>query len=387
MGGDFRAAYLPGVALTGAGQVVGLLQFDGYTPSDITYYESRAGLPNVPLTNVLLDGFSGNPTGSGGEVEVSLDIEMAISMAPGLAGVMVYMAGPYGNFHDILNRMATDNLAKQLSCSWYIPGGGPDRWRTRFSSRWRVKDSPSSTRRAITMRLPVRWISWGDALHRAGGRDDTDDGWSGRRLGIRNRVELERRHWERGGISTRYGIPSYQADISMTLNQGSTTMRNIPDVALTADNVYVRCDGRDWDVGARVARPPLWAGFAAVVISRRWPAAGRWWGLSTRRWMRLGTPPNTQPAFMTSPRATTPAAAALQFYAVAGYDLCTGWGTPAGQNLINALATPDPLLVTPQGWPQRWSRRPLQSKSGLADVDQLGHQRLELDAGEHIGMV
>ena len=26
------------------------------------------------------------------------------------------------------------------------------------------------------------------------------------------------------------------------------------------------------------------------------------------------------------------------FYAVPGYDLCTGWGTPAGSNLINALA-------------------------------------------------
>ena len=30
----------------------------------------------------------------------------------------------------------------------------------------------------------------------------------------------------------------------MTANQGSTTMRNIPDVALTAENVYVRADGR-----------------------------------------------------------------------------------------------------------------------------------------------
>jgi len=40
--------------------------------------------------------------------------------------VIVYEAGPYGNWHDILNRMATDNLARQLSCSWYIPGGGAD---------------------------------------------------------------------------------------------------------------------------------------------------------------------------------------------------------------------------------------------------------------------
>lgn len=35
------------------------------------------------------------------------------------------------------------------------------------------------------------------------------------------------------------------------------------------------------------------------------------------------------------------------FFAVAGYDLCTGWGTPAGTNLINALAAPPavPSLV------------------------------------------
>ena len=80
----------------------------------------------MTVSNVLIDGASGGPSGSGGEVEVSLDIEMAISMAPGLSKVMVYEAGPYGNWHDILNRMATDNLAKQLSCSWYIPGGGAD---------------------------------------------------------------------------------------------------------------------------------------------------------------------------------------------------------------------------------------------------------------------
>ena len=30
-----------------------------------------------------------------------------------------------------------------------------------------------------------------------------------------------------------------------------------------------------------------------------------------------------------------------------GYDLCTGWGTPNGQQLINALATPDPLQIMP----------------------------------------
>jgi hypothetical protein len=37
-----------------------------------------------------------------------------------------------------------------------------------------------------------------------------------------------------------------------------------------------------------------------------------------------------------------------EYHAVAGYDLCTGWGTPAGQALINALAgQADPLVITP----------------------------------------
>ena len=67
--------------------------------------------------------------------EVTGDIEMALSMAPGLSKVLVYIGPtpqdqpPLGTnyiqdptttaqINDVLNRMATDNLAKQLSCSY-----------------------------------------------------------------------------------------------------------------------------------------------------------------------------------------------------------------------------------------------------------------------------
>ena len=67
--------------------------------------------------------------------EVTGDIEMAISMAPGLSSVLVYEGPtpqdvpPLGTnyiqdatttaqINDVLNRMATDDLAKQLSCSY-----------------------------------------------------------------------------------------------------------------------------------------------------------------------------------------------------------------------------------------------------------------------------
>ncbi len=59
LGFDFRRAYVPGVSLTGAGQAVALVEFDGYYPQDIVAYKALAGLPDVPVTRVLLDGFNG----------------------------------------------------------------------------------------------------------------------------------------------------------------------------------------------------------------------------------------------------------------------------------------------------------------------------------------
>src|SRR5208337_864017 len=104
MGNDFRAAYLPGVSLTGVGQTVGLLEFDsGFYQSDITSYETMAGLTNIPVNAVLLDSYGGGP-GNGND-EVSLDIEMAAAMAPGLQGINVYEGDA---IDDILSQMASD---------------------------------------------------------------------------------------------------------------------------------------------------------------------------------------------------------------------------------------------------------------------------------------
>src|ERR1035438_5768188 len=58
-GNDFRNAYVPNVTLNGSGQTVALFELDGYYASDITEYESEAGLPAVPLQNISVDGVSG----------------------------------------------------------------------------------------------------------------------------------------------------------------------------------------------------------------------------------------------------------------------------------------------------------------------------------------
>ena len=78
------------------------------------------GVPNVPLQTVLVDGFNGKPTTgtSSGNGEVALDIEMTISMAPGLSNVVVYEAGPSAQATDVLQVMSTNTVIKQFSCSW-----------------------------------------------------------------------------------------------------------------------------------------------------------------------------------------------------------------------------------------------------------------------------
>src|SRR5262249_25212998 len=120
LGSDMRAAYYRGSVLTGSGQAVGLLEFSGYSLSDVQLYFTNAKQPlNVPIHNVPLDGVNpGSWTNSNWEAEVVLDIDQAISMAPGMTQVRVYIAPPFLDV-DVFNKMATDNLAKQLSCSWW----------------------------------------------------------------------------------------------------------------------------------------------------------------------------------------------------------------------------------------------------------------------------
>jgi subtilase family serine protease len=339
IGNDFRAAYVPDSSLTGSGQVVGLLEFDGYNANDIAYYESQAGLPNITLANVLLDGFNGRPTSNSGEIEVSLDIEMAISMAPGLPEVIVYEAGPSGNWHDILNRMTTDNLARQLSCSWYNPGQGADPIADQIFQQMAAQGQSffdaSGDRDAYTGLID--FPADNPYITQVGGTTLTTSGPGG--------AWVSETVWNDGdgngtggGISTSYPIPSWQKDINMMTNQGSTVMRNTPDVALTAYNVYVRAAGQDYEVIGTSCAAPLWAGFTALANQQALASGRPTIGFINTTIYAIGKGTNYASCFHDITEGNnTSLSSPNKFYAVAGYDLCTGWGTPAGQNLINAL--------------------------------------------------
>jgi hypothetical protein len=342
LGKDFRVAYAPGVQLDGSGQIVGLFELDGYNTNDIISYEKLGGLPNVTLTNVLIDGFKGKPVDPNAVVEVCLDIEMAVAMAPGLSSVMVYeaplnAAAPY----DILNRMVTDNRAKQISSSWVITEivntPIPDQIYQELGAQGQSFFQASGDEGAFYPAIfqwsdnPYTTIVGGTTLSMSGkgGSYTSETTWT---------------PFSGGGISLtnfgNYPLPVYQQGIDMTVNMGSTTNRNIPDVALTADNIWVIADnGQSFAVGGTSAAAPLWAGFTALINQQATANTQPLAGFLNPALYALGKGPNFTTVFndITTGNNTNSGSPNL-YYACPGYDLCTGWGTPKGSNLINVLA-------------------------------------------------
>ena len=362
MGTDFRTAYAPGVTLNGAGQQVGLLEFDGYLSSDITAYEQQAGLPNIPLLNALVDT-SSSLTPSSDDTEVCLDIEMAISIATNLAGVVVFEAplSASSGFDDILNSMASSNQIKQFSSSWGSSGspdlnadqifmnmavqgqsffqasGDGDAWTNPI---WVPSASPYLTSvGGTTLTMNGSGTSYGSETVWNSGY--APPAWSPNGNG----------YWgSGGGVSTYYTIPTWQQGINMVTNQGSTTMRNIPDVAMTAANILVVANNgqQETGVGGTSAAAPLWAGFIALVNQQAAVLHKPAVGFLNPAIYAIGKGPNYAAAFHDVTTGNNFSASSPTNYpAVPGYDLCTGLGTPAGQNLINALVPPDALNILP----------------------------------------
>lgn len=342
LGYDFRAAYIPGVTLTGTGQTVGLLEFDsGFEQSDITAYEGLAGLPNISVVPILLDGYNGS-LGNAPD-EVSLDIEMAISMAPGLNSVLVYEADVTD---DVLNRMATDDLAKQIGASWTYPiDPTSEQIFQQFGVQGQSFYNAAGDSDAYVGVIPTPaddpniTVVGGTTLTTSGPRGNWVSekvwNWGGGEGGS-------------GGISTVYPIPTWQQGISMVANHGSTTFRNLPDVALTADNIWViYAGGQQGDFGGTSCATPLWAAFTALVNQQAAANGETNQGFINPAIYAIGK--GLDSTYVTSIHDIvlgddTWTNSPDNFFAVPGYDLATGWGTPYGSNLINILA---PISTTP----------------------------------------
>ncbi|MGB7987364.1 MAG: protease pro-enzyme activation domain-containing protein [Terracidiphilus sp.] len=357
---DMRAAYYTSTlpagskALTGSGQTVGLVQFDGYNISDVvstfngtakasangsnyvlSYTPSASGTTySIPINNVLLDGATGAPA-SGEDAEEVLDIVQAVGMAPGLSQVRVYIGS---NDADILNAIATENVAQQVSISW---AWGPDDPTTddvffqEMAAQGQSVFVASGDYGAYSPYVPYYYPAEDAWVTAVGGTSLTTNGaggaWSSEVV------------WSQsgGGVSPDgIAIPGWQAGLANSSNGASTTLRNVPDVAMEADFDNYDCNMGSCQEGwaGTSFAAPRWAGFLALANQQAVSAGDAPFGFLNMLIYPIGESASYGTVFHDITSGSNTYAEGYSFNAVAGYDLVTGWGSPDGLNLINTLA-------------------------------------------------
>ncbi len=342
---DMRAAYYGKGPLTGAGQTIGILSFDGYLASDVKlYYAKTRMVSKVPIKNVLVDGFSGacttvgsTPSSTCDDGEQVLDIVNAIGMAPGLRQILFYEGS---NDTQILNRMATDNIAKVLSSSWsWNPedAASDDPIFQQFAAQGQSFVNASGDSGAFNT-ATYFFPGVDPYITQVGGTELTTKGpggaWSAETA------------WPQsgGGYVMGIPIPTWQMlpGVLSTANMGSTTVRNSPDVAAEAnfDNLTVVNGQLLGGFGGTSFAAPRWAGFLALVNEQSMANGRGTVGFINPALYSLGVGPMGPSLFhdITSGRNAPTIGEGPGFDAVPGYDLVTGWGSPAGPALIDQLA-------------------------------------------------
>jgi subtilase family serine protease len=335
LGSDMRAAYYGGNTLTGSGQSVGLLEFAGYNYADVKNYFATVKQPlNTAVTGISTDGSSTSCTRGCDDTEQVLDIEEAISMAPGMNSVRVYVSDT--SDVSIFNAMATDpNRPSSLSCSWGWSPADPtsdDPIFKEFAAQGQNLFVASGDNGAYKSKSRYVYPADDAYVTSVGGTDLATAGPGG--------VWTSETAWSGsgGGISpSKIAIPSYQQTpgVITSNNKGSTIYRNAPDVAAEAntDN-YICYNGTcagGW--GGTSFAAPRWAGYLALANQQSVNNSKKPLGFINPAIYTLGLSKTYSTDFHDITSGSNGA-----YSAIPGFDLVTGWGSPNGVGLINALA-------------------------------------------------
>lgn len=338
---DLITAYnLAGVPANGSGQIVALFELASYQVSDINTYTTFFGLPAARLHNILVDGGSSE----GINAEVTLDIELVLAFAP-QSQIYVY-EGPNTNqgVLDTYNRIATDNIAKQVSTSW---GLAEDLVYVQYLR----------AENAIFLQMAAQGQSMYAAAGDSGAYDDpnkaspvVDDpasqpyvvGVGGTRLTV-NPVTCaygSESCWNNGrgngagggGVSAVWPIPSWQTTVSTAY---SHSYRNVPDVALNADpstGYSIYFDGQWVIYGGTSCGAPLWAGFTALVNQERTTTQKPALGFANPPLYAIGASASYAANFHDITNGNN-----LYYPSKQSYDNATGWGSLNGAHLFTSL--------------------------------------------------
>ncbi len=281
-------------------------------------------------------------TPSGPDGEVMLDIEVAGAIAPA-ARIAVYFApNTDRGFLDAITTAIhdTQNKPSVISISW----GGPEAaWTAQAMQQF-----DAAFQAAATLGLTI-CVAAGDQGSGDGATDNLAHvdfpassphalACGGTSLTASRTAISSEVVWNDGpssatggGISSEFALPSYQdaAHVPPSANPGGTAGRGVPDVAGDADpdsGYQVRVDGENLVIGGTSAVAPLWAGLIALCNQKLAKPVG----------------------FVNPLLYGTLAAAGVcrditsgnngAYAAAVGWDACTGWGSPNGAQLLQALA-------------------------------------------------
>jgi subtilase family serine protease len=336
LGSDMRAAYYGGT-LTGSGQTLGLLEYAGTDLADLTTYFTNAHeTNNVPVTLKSTDGTSVSclARNSCDDTEQTIDMTQAIGMAPGLSSLVMYVGS---SDSAIFNAMATASpLNPQLSSSWtwYPADPGTDNpYFTEFATQGQNLFQAAGDSGAWTASGSGAEIFPADDVYvtSVGGTDlDTSSAggpWSSESA------------WSNGGggISPdKYTIPSWQTSAAGGCSSCSKNYRNGPDVSANANYTFYVCADQTTctanEYGGTSFAAPMWAGYLALVNEQALLNGNKAVGFINPSLYSIGAGSSYDADFHDITSGSN------GFSATTGYDLATGWGSPNGSGLINALA-------------------------------------------------
>ncbi|HEY1678058.1 MAG TPA: S53 family serine peptidase [Candidatus Sulfotelmatobacter sp.] len=339
LGSDMRAAYYGSTALNGSGQNLGLFEYLGTDLADLTTYYNNVHQTNtVPITLLSTDGTSTScvDSRSGGrcdDTEQTLDMTQALGMAPGLASLVMYVGS---SDTAIISSMTTHSpLPTTIGCSWGWTPADPttlDPYFQKMAAQGQNFFAASGDSSTWSKRNEA-WPADDANIVSVGGTDLTTASAGGAWKSETAWVDSG------GGISPdNIKIPSWQsqAGVINSSNKGSTTLRNGPDVSANANFTFYVCADQTTctanEYGGTSFAAPMWAGYIALVNQQ----------LKTNGFSTIGfINPYLYTFGLSSSHATDfhdiTSGKSGSYSAVTGYDLVTGWGSPNGTGLVNAL--------------------------------------------------
>ena len=336
LGSDMRAAYYSGSTLDGAGQSIGLLEYNGTDLADVTTYYTNVHQSNsVPINLISTDGTSTSCLYSAGcdDTEQTLDITQALGMAPHLTKLDVYVGSTDSA---MLNAMALGGDA-QIGCSWAWSPADPsvdDPYYKEFALQGQnFFVATGDSGKWPTPKSPYYYPAEDAYVTAVGGTDLSTSSAGGPWASESAWVDGG------GGISPdSIAIPSWQTQTATSCSTCSKTYRNAPDVSANANFTFYVCANQTTCTanlyGGTSFAAPMWAGYMALVNQQSVAGGNELVGFINPTLYSIGNS-GSYPTYFHDITSGSDG-----YSATIGYDLATGWGSPNGANLINALSGP-----------------------------------------------